>query len=173
MDDNWVLESLAPPSNVTLHLPSGHTLGALVVNSGIFFFFHFACIVLSLHLHLHLHPPPSSSHPSHFERSQKITNKSSSSQTACNRQTLGWDTSRLECGSSSIHCRHLARAGHCRGQWWTFRLSVEIIVRFSIFIINQRLKFKLCELFILLLFTSASLAFIIIINPSSNSVSSF
>lgn len=168
-----MLESLAPPFNVTLHLPSGHTLGALVVNSGIF---HFACIISSLHLHfnLHLHPSQSSSHQSHVERSHTSTNKSSSSQTACNRQTLGWDTSRLECGSSSIHCRLLARVGHCRGQWCIFRLFVEIFVRFRICIINQRLKFKLCELFILLLFTSASLLFIVyLINRSSNSVSSF
>lgn len=154
-----MLESLAPPFNVTLHLPSGHTLGALVVNSGIF---HFACIISSLHLHLHLHPPQSSSHQSHFERSHTSTNKSSYSQTACNRQTLGWDTSRLECGSSSIRCRLLARVGHCRGQWCISRLFVELFVRFRIFIINQRLRFKLCELFILLLFTSASLLLIVL-----------
>lgn len=121
-----------------------------------------------------LHPPQSSSHQSHFERSHTSTNKSSSSQTACNRQTLGWDTSRLECGSSSIHCRLLARVGHCRGHQCISRLFVELFLRFRIFIINQRLGFKLCELFILLLFTSASLLLIVyFINRASNSVSSF
>lgn len=98
MDCNWVLESLAPPSHVALHLPFGHTVGHLVVNSGIL-----TSILLALLSPQP--PPPSSTHPSHFERSHKTTNKSSSSHTACNSdsglgQIQGW----IECGDSLIHC---------------------------------------------------------------------
>lgn len=90
MDCNWVLESLAPPSHVALHLPFGHTVGHLVVNSGIL-----TSILLAL-----LSPQPP-----HFERSHKTTNKSSSSHTACHSdaglgQIQGW----IGCGDSSIHC---------------------------------------------------------------------
>lgn len=100
-------------------------------------------------------PPHSSSHPSPFEQSHTGTNKSSSSQTACNRQTLGWDTSRLECGSGSIHRRNLTRV--VEGSCVLLGFCGEKITHFSIFILNQQIKFKLCELFPYVHFRKTSL----------------
>lgn len=130
---------LLPPSSrcifplVTLSLPWCQILGFQVL-------FCLHCINSSPPTPITPTTPHSPSRPSHFVQSHTSTNKSSSSQTACNRQTLGWDTSRLECGSGLTEPPwRLDRSSggqSCAFRLWWIRLRTFIFLNLS--------QFKFC-----------------------------